>query len=601
MVQDDVKENIKNTYTRFIRVRVLAWIVSSIIVILTGRMFYLQVIRGAYYKKLADTNCVNIVKARAPRGCIYDRNYKPLVVNKPSFAVSVIPYYFMQNKDMEKAIAGLAAILDEEPQDIKDRLAQTRDYKLEPITLKRDLSEKELSLLAEKSIEISGLTVEQEPVRSYDLGSTASHILGYVGEINEEQLKGGRYPDYAAGDIIGQTGVENFYDRDLRGDDGVMYILTDAHGKQKEIMQTVPPKQGKNLVLTIDCRLQKFAEGLLEKTGFAGAIVASDPKTGEILCMVSKPDYNLKYFSGSVDTKEWKQLLRDKKNPLNNRAIQGLYSPGSIFKVTVGLGAINEKVIDTKTSFLCEGIYWIKTWPYKCWKRAGHGWVDFYKGVAESCDIYFYKVGLKMKVELLHKYAEMFGLGEKTGIDLPGEKAGMVPDREWKMRVDRSPWFPGNTVMMAIGQGYITATPLQIMDIMAAMANSGYVMQPHIVKAITNDNRRILQLIEPKKLLELKATPENIDIMRNALRLVMSSGRGTGKKGRVEGIQMAGKTGTVENPQGETHAMFAGFAPYADPQIVVYVLAEHAGGGGEVAAPVASDLIEYYLKVIKGK
>jgi penicillin-binding protein 2 len=317
--------------------------------------------------------------------------------------------------------------------------------------------------------------------------------------------------------------------------------------------------------------------------------------------MVSKPDYNLKYFSGSVDTKEWKQLLRDKKNPLNNRTIQGLYSPGSIFKVTVGLGAINEKVIDTKTSFLCEGIYWIKTWPYKCWKRAGHGWVDFYKGVAESCDIYFYKVGLKMKVELLHKYAEMFGLGEKTGIDLPGEKAGMVPDREWKMRVDRSPWFPGNTVMMAIGQGYITATPLQIMDIMAAMANSGYVMQPHIVKAITNDNRRILQLIEPKKLLELKATPENIDIMRNALRLVMSSGRGTGKKGRVEGIQMAGKTGTVENPQGETHAMFAGFAPYADPQIVVYVLAEHAGGGGEVAAPVASDLIEYYLKVIKGK
>ena len=601
MVQDDVKENIKNTYTRFIRVRVLAWIVSGIITLLAGRMFYLQVIRGGYYKKLADSNCVSIVKARAPRGYIYDRNYKPLVANKPSFIVSVIPYYFTQNKDAEKAISGLAAILDMAPQDIKDRLAQTRDYKLEPITIKRELSEKELSLLAEKSIEISGITVGQEPDRSYDLGSTASHMLGYVGEITDDQLKGGKYPDYSAGDIIGQTGVENYYDTDLRGDDGVMYILTDAHGKQKEILQTLQPKQGKNLVLTIDYRLQKHAEDLLEKSGFAGAIVASDPKTGEILCMVSKPDYDLKYFSGSVDEKEWKRLIRDKKNPLSNRAIQGLYSPGSIFKITVGLGALNEKVIDTTTSFLCEGIYWIKTWPYKCWKRAGHGWVDFYKGVAESCDIYFYKVGLKMKVELLHKYAVMFGLGEKTGIDLPGEKEGLVPDREWKMRVDRSPWFPGNTVMMAIGQGYLEATPLQIMDIMAAIANSGYVMRPHIVKAITDNNRRILRLVEPQKLFDLKVTPENIEIMRKALRLVVSSGRGTGQRGRVEGIQMAGKTGTVQNPQGETHAMFSGFAPYDNPEIVVYVLAEHGGEGGSVAAPIAGDLIEYYLKGIKGK
>jgi penicillin-binding protein 2 len=353
------------------------------------------------------------------------------------------------------------------------------------------------------------------------------------------------------------------------------------------------------VVLTIDSRLQRYAEQLLDATGFAGSIIASDPKTGEILCMVSKPDYNLKYFSGGIDGRQWKQLLRDKKNPLNNRSIQGTYSPGSIFKVAVGMGAIQEKVVELNTSFLCEGIYWIKTWPYKCWRRSGHGWVDFYKGVAESCDIYFYKVGLKMKVEMLHKYGVMFGLGEQTGIDLPGEKSGMVPDREWKMRVDRSPWFPGNTVMMAIGQGYVNATPLQIMDVMGAMANSGYVMWPHVVKAITNDNRRIVKLIEPRKLFEIKASPENINIMRNALRLVMASGRGTGAKGRVEGIQMAGKTGTVENPQGENHAMFAGFAPYKNPEILVYVLVEHGGGGGDKAAPVAGDLIEYYLKVLK--
>ena len=346
MVQDDVKENIKNTYTRFIRVRVLAWIISSIVAILAGRMFYLQMIRGNYYKKLADTNCVDIVKARAPRGYIYDRNYRPMVVNKPSFAVSVIPYYFTQNRDMEKALTGLSAILGVDPQDIKDRLAQTRDYKLEPITLKRDLSEKELSLLAEKSIEISGLTVEQEPVRSYGLGSVASHILGYVGEINDDQLKGGRYPDYTAGDIIGQTGVENYYDRELRGDDGVMYILTDAHGKQKEIIQTVAPKQGTNIVLTIDSRLQQYGEELLKKTGFAGSIVASDPKTGEILCMASKPGLQPEiFFRRGGPAKNGRTLCATRTNPFTNRAMQGLYSPGSIFKVAVGLGALNEKVI----------------------------------------------------------------------------------------------------------------------------------------------------------------------------------------------------------------------------------------------------------------
>ncbi len=598
MVKEDIKENIKNAYKRLVRLRAVAWLVGAAVIVLAGRLFYLQVIRGGYYRKLADTNCVNLVKARAPRGYIYDRNYRQLVINKSSYSVSIIPYYFMQNKDFEKSISGLAAILRMEPEEIKEKLARTMEYKLEPITIKRNLNEKEMSILAEKSIETSGITVGQEPKRFYEHGSVASHILGYVGEISEQQLKYDRYEPYSPGDIIGLTGVENSYDRDLRGKDGVMYILTDAHGRQKEVIETVQPKHGRNVVLTIDYRLQKYAEQLLQDSGFTGSIVASDPKTGEILCMVSKPDYDMKYFSGSIDAREWKRLLRDKHDPLNNRAIQGLYSPGSIFKVAVGLGAINEKVVGINDAFKCEGIYWIKTWPYKCWHRSGHGWVSFYKGVAQSCDIYFYKVGLKMKVELLHKYGVMFGLGEKTGIDLPGEKTGIVPDREWKRRVARTPWFPGNTVMMAIGQGYVTATPLQIMNIMAAMANSGYVMQPHVVKAITNDSRRILKTIEHKRLFTLSATLENINIMRNALRLVMG---GTGRKGRVEGIQMAGKTGTVENPQGETHAMFAGFAPYKDPQIVVYVLAEHAGGGGDKAAPIASDLIEYYLKVIKKK
>jgi penicillin-binding protein 2 len=473
---------------------------------------------------------------------------------------------------------------------------------LSQIPVKRDISEKEFALLEEKKIEISGLTVTQEPIRRYDNKNLASHILGYVGEIGDDQMKQTRYKDArAAGDIIGQTGIENFYDEVLRGQDGQKLILTDASGKQKEIIKTIPPVQGKNLVLTIDSRLQRFAENLLIKHNYRGVIIAQDPRSGEIMCMASEPDFNLQYFSGGVDTKEWKNLLRNKAYPLTNRAVQGLYSPGSIFKVAVGSGALNENVITTKDTFLCEGIYWIKTWPYKCWKRAGHGWMDFYHAVAESCDIYFYKVGLKMKVELLNKYGTMFGLGEKTGIDLPGEKAGLVPSREWKLREDRSPWFPGNTVMMAIGQGYVTATPLQIMNIMTVMANSGFVMVPHLLKAVTLDGRRIDSLYTPSKLFQVDVKPDVIHTMNAALKLDVMTSYGTGHKARVEGLTAAGKTATVENPHGDNHAMFVGYAPFDKPELVVYVLIEFGGGGGEAAAPLAGEIFQYYFNTLRDK
>jgi len=597
MAKYEVIENIKNIYQRFVRIKFIAWVVSIAVIVITIRLFYIQIVKGDYYRKLAESNCVNLIKIRAPRGYIYDKNYKPLVINKATYQLNIIPYYFKKNQDVSKALNDISKIINTPVEEIENKIKEYREYILEPIVIKRNLNEQELSRLEEKAIEINGISISQEPIRYYNYDSFASHIIGYIGEISQSQLQNNK--DYYPGDIIGQTGVENFYDKEIRGKDGVMYILTDAFGRQKEIIKTLPPKQGNNLVLTIDYNLQKFAEKLMEEHNYKGVIVASNPKTGEILCLVSKPDYNLNYFSGNIDIKEWKKLIRDKDNPLNNRVVQGLYSPGSIFKIAVGTGGLNEKVIETSTSFLCEGIYWIKTWPYKCWRRSGHGLVDFYRAIAESCDIYFYKLGLKMKVELLYKYATMFGLGEKTGIDLPGEKSGLVPNREWKRRIDRTPWFPGNTVMMSIGQGYITATPLQIMNIMAVMANKGYAMKPFIVKAITTDNRRIIKLTEPKRLFEIKVSEDVINIMRNALRFVVQSNKGTGAKARIKGIISAGKTGTVENPHGETHAMFAGFAPFDNPQIVIFVLIEHGGGGGEVAAPVAGNVMEYYLRLKK--
>jgi penicillin-binding protein 2 len=600
MVKDDIRENIKGVYQNFLRVKFAAWIVGIAVVILASRLFYLQIIKGGYYKKLAVANCVTMVKDTAPRGYIYDRNYKTLVANKPSYTVSVIPYYFKTNPDIKKSSREIAAVLGIEQSEIEDKLVSSGEHIFEPIVLKRDITLAQLSAFTEKSVSINGLNVMQEPIRQYPYGSLASHVLGYTGEATDDQLKEKKYHEYKMGDLVGQTGIESYYDRELRGEDGQIVILTDAMGRQKKVVDKYEPTQGKNLVLSIDYRLQKFAEGLMDSNNYAGAIVAEDPKTGEILCMVSKPDYDLNYFSGKIDIKYWKKIIRDELNPLNNRAIQGLYSPGSIFKIVTGMGALNERIITTDDAFFCEGIYWIKTWPYKCWKRQGHGWVSFYKAIEQSCDIYFYKVSLKMTVELLNKYSQMFGLGEKTGIDLPGEKSGLVPSREWKRRVARSPWFPGNTVMMAIGQGYIVCTPIQIMNVMAAIANGGYAMQPHVLKAVTLEDRHIYREAETKKLFELNVRQENIQIMQRALKMVVSTWAGTGKKAQVHGIEVAGKTGTVQNVQGENHAMFAGYAPVDNPQIVVYVLIEHGGGGGEMAAPIGGQVMEYYSRTMRG-
>lgn len=603
--QDDISEKIKGAYKSLLRVNTLGWIFSVCVLLLFLRVSYLQTVKGNYYKKQSDENCTTVEKIPAARGEIYDRNYVPLVANRPAYTFGIIPRYFAQNQDRKKALDSLSVILDMPAEDIEEKISRggsSANFLLSQIPVKRNISEKEFALLEEKKIEISGLTVTQEPIRRYDYKNVASHILGYVGEIGDDELKSMKYKDTkSAGDIIGQTGVENVYDDILRGEDGQKLILTDASGKQKEIIKTIPPKQGKNIVLTIDYRIQKYAEKLLEKYNFKGCIIVQDPRTGEILCMASKPDYDLEYFSGGVNPREWKNLIRNKAYPLTNRAVQGLYSPGSIFKVAVGSGALNENVITTKDSFLCEGIYWIKTWPYKCWKRAGHGWMDFYHAVAESCDIYFYKVGLKMKVELLNKYGTMFGLGEKTGIDLPGEKAGLMPSREWKLREDRSPWFPGNTVMMSIGQGYITATPLQIMNIMTVMANSGFVMVPHVLKAVTLDNRRIESTFTPKKLFELSVKPDVIHTMNSALKLDVMTQYGTGHKAHIEGLSAAGKTATVQNPHGDNHAMFVGYAPFENPEIVVYVLIEFGGGGGEAAAPLAGDIFEFYFRTLRDK
>ncbi|MFW6211118.1 MAG: penicillin-binding transpeptidase domain-containing protein, partial [bacterium] len=338
MAENEIRKNIKKTYRRLVRIRVMGAVIGVCVVFLGMRLFYLQIIKGSYYKKLADTNCVNLVKDRAPRGYIYDRNYRKIVNNAPSYTVNIIPYHFALNEDRDDAVKEIGKILGMTPGGIRDRISTAREYILEPVALKKDISVEELSLISEKSLEVSGVSVSQEPKRVYPHSFLGSHILGYIGEVTEGQLKSRKYRGYKQGDIVGQTGIENYYDKEIRGSDGVVYILTDAKGRQKDVIDRIEPEKGKDLILTIDYRLQKYAEKRMDESGHNGVIIVSEPATGEILCMVSKPDYDLNFFSGRINIAEWKKLIRNRDRPLNNREVQGLYSPGSIFKIADGLG-----------------------------------------------------------------------------------------------------------------------------------------------------------------------------------------------------------------------------------------------------------------------
>ena len=317
---------------------------------------------------------------------------------------------------------------------------------------------------------------------------------------------------YRMGDLVGQTGLESVYDSVLKGDDGGRQVRIDAHGHELKVLSESQPRPGNNLVLTIDASLQKAAEDALGQ--HAGAIVALDPRSGEVLAMASKPDFELASFSGRVKQAVWGKLLNDEHTPMTNRAIQGLYPPGSVFKIITASAALETGAITPQWKAECLGIYWIATWPYRCWKEVGHGQIAVEQAITESCDIFFYQVGLRTKVEALHDYAMRFGLGAKSGIDLPGERAGLVPDAEWKEETQHMPWFPGNTVMMSIGQGYLLATPLQLAMVVSAIANGGTLWKPHLVSRVTSPEGDLLQQVKPEKIRQIELSADTLRLLQ---------------------------------------------------------------------------------------
>lgn len=593
---------------RFVRYTLFA---AAVFLLLTLRLWYLQVIS---YEELYDRSVKNrtrLLVLDAPRGAIYDRNGDLLVDNRPSFQISVLR---QDVAEREELFARLSRLLDIDPDVLEARWREgLRLPAYRPVPLAHDVSRETMERVQEHSIELPGIFIETRPVRDYVAGGAMAHVIGYLGEITEEELKGDRFSGYRGGDLVGKVALERSYDEQLRGIKGQQLVEVDVQGRLLRKLQMEAPRPGRKIRLTLDRELQQAA---LEAFGeHAGAAVALDVKTGELLAMVSLPTYDPGQFARGITSEEWRALLNDARNPLQNKAVSGQYPPASTFKMVVALAALREGVATAGRSIHCAGDMELGDSRYRCWQRRGHGDTDLHKALRESCDVWFYQVGLELGIDKLSAAAREFGFGSETGFELPGERPGIMPTRQWKRTTLNQPWYAGETVIAAIGQGYILSTPIQLAVMTAALANGGQVLRPRIIAGIEGDGGEMAAVVHPDVRRELAYAPEHWQAIRSGMEAVVGEVRGTGRSAGVEGSVIAGKTGTAqvirrlsdeeeEQLTGDevipyrnrSHALFVGYAPVDDPQIAVAVVVEHGQSGGRAAAPIAGAMMENYLQ-----
>jgi penicillin-binding protein 2 len=578
------------------RVRIVFYILAGLFVLLLSYYWKVQILDHATYWRLAEANRLRERLLPAPRGVITDRGGQVILAdNTAGFRASII----RENvKDYEKTCRDVGELLGIPVEDLKKRIEKySSGPAFEPVVVKDNMTQDEVARIEARKLEFPEIEVGIEPRRSYPFGKAASHVLGYLQEISPEMLKDDRTGQRHFGDLVGRNGIEKQYDTVLTGENGRLLEVVNSLGRSMGEMSREEPRQGKKLALTLDYDLQKKAEELLE--GKEGAIVALDPRTGEILALASYPNYDPNKFISRFTPEEWMSLIGDPANPLENRAIRGQYSPGSIFKIVMASAALDAGFITADTSFFCSGSEDIYGTVRSCWFKPGHGMMNLTNAIKNSCNIYFYNLGRKLGIDPIATYARAFGLGRKTGVDIPGEKEGLVPDPEWRQRVSKSQWFKGETISVAIGQGPLLVTPLQIASLTARVANRGTPIIPHLVanEAATEDGGE-------------KGVPARREVLDTVVRGMWMSvnDEGTGRGAKVDGFDVCGKTGSTQwisteraeklAQQGKevkkTHSWFTGFAPMSNPRIVVTVLVEFGGSGGAGAAPLAGEIFELY-------
>ncbi len=587
-----------NPYAPFQRrIKVAAFMISGAILILLLRLWALQILEGERLLLLSINNRLRIRPIEAPRGLILDRHGELMVENRASFDL----YATTEDMpDIDEATRRLALILQVSPEELRERLSQRQAMPPQPVMLRKGMDERTVMAIEEQKIDLPGVGLRVRPVRAYPTGGAAATLLGYVTEVSHTQLESKEFHDFRPGETMGQAGIERRYDAFIRGIDGGEQVEVDARGKVTRLVQRVEPESGFNLYLTLDNRLQRVAEESFR--GRSGALIAVNPSTGEILAMVSKPSYDPNQFSQRLTPEQWRLLASDPKHPMQNRGLQGQYAPGSIFKLVTALAALEKGAITPDTRFSCNGSFSLGSHIFHDWKKGGHGTLNLRQGIANSCNIYFYNTALKTGVEEIARVARELGLGAAPGIGLGDEARGIIPSPEARMRVAGG-WYPGNTVMAGIGQGMVTVTPMQVLMMVAAIANGGTLHRPWVVRRVETLDRESIEEYGKEIIRKVNIDPDNLAIVREGMQAVVSEG--TGGRARITGLAVAGKTGTAQvvrsgglsRGEHRDHAWFVGFAPADDPQIAVVVLAEHSGFGGAVAAPIAKSVMEAWFKL----
>jgi len=584
------------------RMKMLAIFCIVVFFVLLARLWYLQIVKGSEMLALSEMNRTRLIRVRAPRGMIVDRNGRILATSRPQFVVMVVPELLQSNAQARKVLCRILGISSLE---LSQLMKRERPAAYAPVRVAVDVPLDTVTKLIERRPILPGVSVEQDQLRTYPDGALCSHILGYIGEVDKEQIdklnqeleelhqKDERR--YAAGDYAGKSGLERQYELMLHGTDGGMEIEVDALGRTRRVLQYIEPVPGNTLKLTIDKDLQIAAYRAMQ--GKTGAAVAINPQTGEVLAMVSKPDFDPNIFVQKLNKEDWMRIVTNRSNPLQNRAISNKYPPGSTFKPITAVAALESGVASTDTTLVCTGIGLYKR---RCWKV--HGRVDMTKAIAQSCDVYFYEMGRRLGINRLAPMARAFGLGNITGIDLPFEKKGTVPDEKWKMERFNEKWWPGETVICAIGQGYIQATPIQMASAAATVANWGKRFQPYIVKEVLNPNGKLANASIPKQLTPVPASQKVFEAVRFGMRQAVIGHGGTGRVVDIPGITVAGKTGSAEDPpRKRPHAWFICFAPMEKPEIAIAVISEQGGHGSTGAAPVARAILDVYFGKKKPK
>ena len=596
------------------RLPLVAALITGVFAVFAIRLFQLQVVEGEDLGNRARRNYVREVRIDAPRGDIVDREGRELATTRPAFGVQVMP---AELRAPERTLVALASLLDHDQNSVFERVGNPKGRRrFQPVRLAGDLPYDTRSRIESHLYALPGVFTDVQSRRYYVGGELAAHLLGYIGEIQLEQLQKRRFADYRAGEVIGQSGVERRFQSALRGRTGGRNVVVDVAGRVEEVLDEVEPAPGATVVLTLDRDLQQAAEDAFRPDVIGGepkrgALVALDVRNGDVLALVSRPAFDPNDFAGGIDSATWKQLTEDEARPLQARATAGQYPPGSTYKVIVAAAALQERVIDPYEKVYCPGTFKLGRRTYRCWKRAGHGPMNLHDALVQSCDVYFYQLGLKLGIDKLAFFANGFHLGRRTGIGVGQESAGLIPTRAWKERRFSEPWVRGETVSAAIGQGFDLTTPIQLAVAYAALGNGGKVVRPRVVLRIERRDGSIEPGPAPEVLGTVPVNPEHLARVARALEGVVHEPRGTGARARVEGVRVAGKTGTAQVvglkhtehfADGETpmkyrdHGWFAAFAPAGAPEIVVVALNEHGGHGGSAAGPIVQAVLARYFE-----